>query len=655
MLTLILGAALALQAQDEPFETRIYNVEFLTREVEDRPGTDVSLFQDSIGVTVSADSELSRGLLTGDDLVSLIRNNVAEDTWEHEKASIRFEGGLLTVTNRRSVQEKIGQYLAYWRGFFGKMITVEAAIISVDPRLLARLRAAGAPNRPMVLAPEPLKALLEAAREEKDAELLKSMRVTAHPGQRVNLKDVQKQAYVRDVDAQIATASVALDPILDVLQSGTVVDVRPYLEPFGNAVTIEVRVTRADVEAVTERKLRLSRDINLAAPIEVPGEKGPGIAADPRRQAMSAPAEPRLELPRLAVDRFRTTLTVRSRETAIAGSAFREGRNVLLLLTPAILSLDERPAPEPEFEEQRLLRMYDISPLTRRFQDWAGPRLGLVNPYWGGGALVGATFTMDEPRGALVADESIAELLRTRIAPDTWGNRRNSITIGPNGALLVRQKPEVLREIDRFLDSLYHLRAQMVTCEAILVGFRKNARAGWEKQVPALAPGGYFVDREPFDRLFQEACGNGNVRLIEMAEITGFPQQRVHMARLVQEAVVADYEPQVATCVSTFDPIIDTVASGFVLDVRPHFVQGTERIAVSLQAALTRHDLREIDAVAPSAGPLQAARGPESRWESDVLCVRGKVTLVGIFSRGRGEEAEEVALFLRARANLLEE
>jgi hypothetical protein len=88
--------------------------------------------------------------------------------------------------------------------------------------------------------------------------------------------------------------------------------------------------------------------------------------------------------------------------------------------------------------------------------------------------------------------------------------------------------------------------------------------------------------------------------------------------------------------------------------VRPHFVQGTERIAVSLRASLARHDFREIDAAAPSATPLQGARGPEARWEADVLCVQGKVTLVGISRRGRGEEAEDLALFLRARANLLQ-
>lgn len=655
MLTLALGAALALQAQDDPFETQLYNVEFLTREVPDRPGDDIALAPPSAGMTVAADSALSKCRITGEDLASLIRNNVAEDSWQHEKASVRFEAGLLAVTNRRSVQEKIRQYLAYWRAFFGKMIAIEAAVVSADPPLWARLRAAGLPDRPMVLAPDSVRALFDAAREGKSAELLKSLRVTAHPGQRVNLKDAHRQAYVRDVDVQIATAAVAFDPVMDVLESGMIVDVRPYLEPFGDAVTIEVRATRAETEAVTERKLRLSREVNLAAPIEAPQEKGSKTAADPRRQAMSFPAEPRLELPRLALDRVRTTITVRQGETAVAGSTFRAGRHVLLLLTPAILSLDERPVPEPAFEEQRLLRLYDVSPLIRKLQDWAGPRLGLAFPGRGCGEapLAGAAFALDEPKGALLPEESLADLLRTRIAPETWGNKRNSMTLGPNGALLVRQKPEVLRELEQFLDPLYAARAQMITCEAILVGFRKNARAEWARQVPALAPGGAFAEKEPFDRLFEEACRNGNVRLVEAAEVTGFPQERVHVARLVQEAVVADYEPQVSTCVAAFDPVVDILTSGFVLDVRPHFVQGTERIAVSLRAALAGHELREIDAAAPSASPIQAARGPEVRWESDVLCAQGKATLVGVVTRGRGDDAEDLALFLRARANTL--
>ncbi len=648
-----LAAPLGAQ-QDDPWETHLYNVEFLTRWVDDYPGVDLGLSQDSIGVMVS-EAELSKGRLTGEDLEHLIKSNVEEDTWEHEKASITFEGGVLTITNKKSVHERIRQYLAYWRGFFGKMITIDATLLSIDPALFAKIRSAGNADRPMVIPPEHLRQVFEAAREGKNAEVLKTLRVTAHPGQRVNLQDVQRQQYVRDLDVQIASASVALDPVMDIFSTGTTVDLRPYLEPFGNAVTIEIRAGRTEQEALTERKLVIAREIHLAGIGEETDAEGKNVpAVKPQKIGRGVPpTEAKLELPRLAIDRVRTTLTARTRETVIAASTFRNGRQIVFLLTPSIVALEDKPAPEPVFEEQRLLRLYDISPLTRGIQDFAGPRVGLVSPSSrGGGPLTGATFTLEEP-AVLMTEESVVKLLKTRIAPDTWGNKRNSLTAGPHGALMVRQKPEVLKEIDQYLASLLFSRAQMITCEAVLIGFRKGARLQWEAEIPALAPGGYFVEREKFDKLLEEAYKGANVRLVETAEITGFPQERVNVVRLVHEAIVADYEPQVSTCAAAFDPVVDTVASGFVFDVRPHFVSGTEQIAVGLRASLARHELREVDPAFPVATPLQAAKSAEAKWESDVLCAKGRYTLAGLFTRGKGDDSEDVALFLRARANLL--
>jgi len=650
LLALSLGAA---QAQDDPWETHLYNVEFLTRTVQDFPGIDISLAQDNIGTMIVSDSEFSKGRLTGEDIASLIKTNVAEDSWDHVQAAITYQSGVITVTNRKSVHEKIRPYLAYWRGFFGKMITVDALLLVVDPALLAKVRAAGNPDRPMALAPEHLRVLLEAAREGKDAELLKSLRVTAHPGQRVNLQDLLKQAYVRDHDVQIATAALAFDPILDVFSSGVSVDVRPYLEPFGGAVTLEVRADRADAEGLVEKKLRLLREVNLSSlREETDAEGNKQDVADPKRGAVR-PADLKVELPRLALDRVRTTVTIRSRETAVVGSVFRNGRNLLFLLTPSIVSLEERPAPEPAFEEQRLLRLFDVSPLTRGILDWAGPRIGLVSPSSGGaGALTGATFTLDEP-AVLMSEESVVTLVKTRVAPETWGNKRNSLTLGPSGTLMARQKPEVLREIEQFLSTLLFSRAQMITTEAVLLSFRRNAKADWEREIPALGTGGYFVDQEKFGRLFEEACKNANVRLVETAEITGFPQERVYVAKLRQDAIVQDYEPQVSTAAVAFDPIIGIAGGGFVLDARPHFVHGQEQVAVSLRAQQAAHELREVEPSSPTAGVVQAARGPEARWEADVLCAKGKWSIVGVQTRGRGEEAEDLVLFLRARGNLL--
>ena len=638
-----------LLAQEDPLETHLYNVEFLTASAQDFPGDAVGLGRDSIGASISA-SELDRGLLSGEDLIKLIKTNVAEDSWEHVASHITFSNGVLTVTNRKTAHDKIAQYLNYWRGFFGKMITIDAAMISVDPQLLARIRSAGNADRSMILPPEHLRQLLEAAREGKFAELLKTMRVTAHPGQRVSLQDLTKQQYIADYDVQISTALGVLDPVVDTLVTGASVDVRPFLEPFASGITLEVRTDIADPDAIEERKLRLAKETVGVSPVETePGK----VTGQLRGPALASVTEMKVQLPRIQHDRLRTMLTVRNKESVIAGSVFRKNRNLLFILTPGIIAADEKPTPEPVFEEQRLLRLFDISPLTRGVQDWAGPRLDVLSPSAGGGGpLTGATFTLEEP-AVLMASADVASMIRTRIAPDTWGNKRNSIDETGGGTLIIRQKPEVLKEIEKFLNTILTARAQMITTEAVVIGFKKGARADWEKDVPALAPGGYYVESEKFDKLLEEAYKGLKVRLVETAEITGFPQQRVHALRSQQEAYLTDYEPQVSSFASLMDPIIGNFISGFVLDVRPHFIHGGEQIAVDFRSALVLGQLKEVDAFGGAAGALQAVQAKVLKWNSNVLCVKGKYSLAALETVGRGDDAEDLAVFVRARQNVL--
>jgi hypothetical protein len=639
---------LAVSAQEDPLETHLYNVEFLTVEIPDHPGQDLGLAHSAGGVAVMAESELDRGLLSGEDLIRLIKTNVAEDTWEHVSAQIGFQHGVLTVTNHRSVHAKIAQYLNYWRGFFGKMISLDAMIVSVDPLLLARIRSAGNADRPAILPPEHLKPLLEAAREGKLAELVKRLRVTAHPGQRVSLQDIVKQQYLQDVDVQIATASAAVGPVVGQLATGTSIDVRPFLEPFADGITLEVRADLAELDAVEERKIRLSREITPATPVEPEPGKTTG---QPRAATAVTALDPKVQLPKVSHDRVRTMLTVRNRESVIVGSLLRRGRQILFLLTPTIVAADDRPAPEPVFEEQRLLRLFDISPLTRGVQDWAGPRMDFGSGQRTGIAI-GATFALAEP-SVLMQSVDVATMIRTRISPDSWGNKRNSIDDTQRGTLIIRQKPDVLREIDRFLTSILMARAQMITTEAVVIGFKKGARDEWEKEIPALGAGGYYVEAEKFDKLFEEAGKGQNVRLVDAGEVTGFPQERVHAARAREEAYVANFEPQVSACAALHDPVVDTFTGGFVLDVRPHFVHGNEQIAVDFRSSLVVGQTREVDALGGITGPMQLLSGRVLRWNSNVLCVKGKYSLVAVETVGRGPDEEDVAVFLRARQNVL--
>jgi hypothetical protein len=625
--------------QDDPVETVRYEIDLFAQSVEDHPGDPVGILTEGLG----ASGAESRRLPNGEQLAELIRRHIDEESWDKEPVSVAARGGVLTVTHRRSVQARIARFLDAWRPFAGQLIVLDAEIVAVDPLLLSKIRAAGNPDRPGALSPEQHRRLLELAREGKAAELVRTMRLTARSGQRVSLQELVKRQYVQDFDVQISAADGTLDPVVGVLATGPSVDVCPFLEPAGG-ITLVARLDAADFESMEERKLRIPKAIFPAAPVEAEAGKVPAKGAATRQVL-----EQKIQLPRIQHDRIRMVASVRERETAIAGSLLRQGRERLFLITPAAVAEEEKPALPPPPQGPKAMRIFDISALTRPIQDWAGPSLDLVSPARGGGGpLTGATYTLDEP-SVFMGVAEVREEIRSRIAPDSWEDKSHALEEAGGALLLVRHKPEVLAEIEKLLGSLIAARLRTVTTEAVVIGFRKGSRAEWEKEIPALAPGGYAVDAAPFDRLLEESARGERVRLVDRSEVTGLPGQRVHTLRSRQEAFVSDYEPQVSTMVSVMDPIVGTFITGFSLDVRPRPVQG--KIAVELRAAMATGELKDTDAVESTAGALQTPQARILKWTSTASCSKDRWSLVALETVGNGDDAEEFAVFVRARLN----
>ena len=82
-------------------------------------------------------------------------------------------------------------------------------------------------------------------------------------------------------------------------------------------------------------------------------------------------------------------------------------------------------------------------------------------------------------------------------------------------------------------------------------------------------------------------------------------------------------------------------------------MDGPDRIQVDLRASLTSRDMKEIETASSGVGPIQVPRVTGARWQSDLVSAKGRWTLVGIETRGEGDAREDLALFVRARANLL--
>src|SRR6185436_9592042 len=224
-----------------------------------------------------------------------------------------------------------------WRRVADRVIVLDAVVVAVDPPVLSRIRAAGDAGRPGALSADQLRRLLETAREGKSAEVIRTMRLTARPGQRVSLQELVKRKYVQDFDVQIATGEGTLDPVVNVLSTGPSVDVRPFLEP-GGAVTLDARLDAVEFEAMDERRLRIPKDLMTGGGVEAEAGKAPA----PPKGWTRVVLDQKVQLPKVQHDRIRTMVAVRERETAVVGSVLRKGRDHLFLLTPSVLAVDEK-------------------------------------------------------------------------------------------------------------------------------------------------------------------------------------------------------------------------------------------------------------------------------------------------------------------------
>ena len=87
--------------------------------------------------------------------------------------------------------------------------------------------------------------LLRALTRTEKNHILTAPKITLFNTQRGNFRISNQMAYVRDYDIQIATAAVALDPVVDVVSDGISLDCRPIVSADRKFVTLELRPTIA--------------------------------------------------------------------------------------------------------------------------------------------------------------------------------------------------------------------------------------------------------------------------------------------------------------------------------------------------------------------------------------------------------------------------
>ncbi len=87
--------------------------------------------------------------------------------------------------------------------------------------------------------------LFRAVEKNLDTSLVNAPRLTIFNNQRANLTLVNQIAYVKDFDVEVAQTAFIADPIIDVVQDGLTLDVRPTISHDRKYVTMEVHPTLA--------------------------------------------------------------------------------------------------------------------------------------------------------------------------------------------------------------------------------------------------------------------------------------------------------------------------------------------------------------------------------------------------------------------------
>ncbi|MBN1808183.1 MAG: hypothetical protein JW909_03880 [Planctomycetes bacterium] len=121
------------------------------------------------------------------------------------------------------------------------------------------------------------------------------------------------------------------------------------------------------------------------------------------------------------------------------------------------------------------MKIYDVRDLTMKVQYFSGPdfALDLGTTAFGGGGLGGIGVVTPEDED-LVTAESLSDMIMNRINPESWSPDLGTSIELSGGKLIVMQRPEIHRMIDKLLSSLRSTQKLLVTVEGRVLNIREG-------------------------------------------------------------------------------------------------------------------------------------------------------------------------------------
>jgi general secretion pathway protein D len=156
-----------------------------------------------------------------------------------------------------------------------------------------------------------LEAILTGVAKDQEIRKLNSPRVTAFNGQIAHTLVVNQAAYIQDLEVNQTGVIPVINPVIDVLNSGSILEVRPTVSHDRKYVVLEIQPTLAERLTPERAVLQLSGNFTV-----VP-----------------------IELPVLSVTKIKTTITVPDGGTVLVGGLKREIANKAQLGIPGFLDV----------------------------------------------------------------------------------------------------------------------------------------------------------------------------------------------------------------------------------------------------------------------------------------------------------------------------
>ncbi|RME04746.1 MAG: hypothetical protein D6805_01975 [Planctomycetota bacterium] len=116
-----------------------------------------------------------------------------------------------------------------------------------------------------------LEAIFEAVKKKQRARLVNAPRLNVFNTQRAHVLSIAQRAYIEDVEVQTSGVVPTLNPVIGVLNSGSILEARPTVSYDRKYVTLEIKPTLAvdQTTAANTTQLNLAQG-NTNIPIELP-------------------------------------------------------------------------------------------------------------------------------------------------------------------------------------------------------------------------------------------------------------------------------------------------------------------------------------------------------------------------------------------------